>query len=539
MSGNGSNGKSGSGKPSAAPTHVRCAIYTRKSTTDGLDSDFNTLDAQRDASEHYIRAQAHQNWASLPTRYDDGGFTGANTERPALQRLLDDVERGAIDLVVVYKVDRLSRSLLDFARLMERFDKHGVSFVSVTQNFDTSSSMGRLVLNILLSFAQFERELISERTRDKIQAARRRGRWTGGQVSLGYRIEPEGRGLTVLPEEAEVVRLIFDLYLKTHSIGFITERLHELGLATKRHVSQKGKTRGGRRWNKGAVYQVLRNPLYVGKVRGADGTLHPGQHEPIVSLEVFEQVAECMSRRTTGRLRVNRKAEYLLTGLLRCGPCDCAMTSSRGTSHTGKQYRYYRCVRQQEDGGHCPTGMLPVADIEEAVIAQVKEVAARGEVRQRILDHFLSDRGALTAAETTRSNLLTRIETLRAESKRLLGAFTAIGGTGGHTLAQRLGEIEAETDHLRIQLGEVEDRLRALTGAERQVERVASLLEDFDTLWGALVPQEQREFLHLLVECIHVDLDAGGFRIEFHQLCEAPGPPAWDTNTRRAAEVAS
>jgi site-specific DNA recombinase len=506
------------------PKVVRCAIYTRKSTTEGLDSDFNTLDAQREAAEHYIRAQAHLSWTILPGRYDDGGFTGANTDRPALQRLLDDVERGEIDLVVVYKVDRLSRSLLDFARLMERFDKKGVGFVSVTQNFDTSSSMGRLVLNILLSFAQFERELISERTRDKIQAARRKGKWTGGQVSLGYRIDPERRGLAVVPEEADVVRMIFDLYLQTHSIGVITERLNELGLSTKRHVSKNGKARGGRRWNKSTVYQVLRNPLYIGKIRTADGQLHPGEHEPLVSLEAFEEVAASMSLRTTGRIRKNRDSEYILTGLLRCGPCDSAMTSAQGTSRNGKRYRYYRCVRQQQHGGRCPTGHLPAMDIEEAVIAQVKEVATRGEVRQKILDRFFSDTGALSAAETTRAQLLARIEERNAESKRLLAAFSEADG-GGKTLAKRLGEIETEVDHLRIQLGEVEDRLRALTGAQRQVERVARLLDGFGTMWSALVPQEQRELLHLLIDRVVVDLDAGGFRITFHELRLAP-PPA-------------
>ncbi len=533
--GNGTNGRNGNGK--APPGPVRCAIYTRKSTTEGLDSDFNTLDAQRESAEHYIRAQAHQKWTIHPARYDDGGFTGANIDRPALQRLLDDLERGAVDMVVVYKVDRLSRSLLDFARLMERFDKKGVGFVSVTQNFDTSSSMGRLVLNILLSFAQFERELISERTRDKIQAARRRGKWTGGQVSLGYRIDPERRGLAVIHEEAEVVRTIFDLYLQTHSIGVITERLNELGFATKRHVSKSGKARGGRRWNKSTVYQVLRNPLYVGKIRTGDGQLHAGEHEPLVSLEAFERVAESMSLRTTGRIRTNRKSEYILTGLLRCAPCDAAMTSAQGTSRNGKRYRYYRCVHQQENGGRCPTGHLPAMDIEDAVVAQVKEVATRGEVRQKILERFFSDTGALTAAEATRTQLLARIEERNAESKRLLSAFSDAGSGGGKTLAKRLGEIETEIDHLRIQLGEVEDRLRALTAAQRQVERVARLLDGFGKLWGALVPQEQRELLHLLIDRIVVDLDGGGFRIKFHELRVAP-PPA-PTAAPRTEEATS
>ncbi len=201
------------------PKVVRCAIYTRKSTTEGLDSDFNTLDAQREAAEHFIKSQAAQGWRALPTRYDAGGFTGGNLERPALTRLMDDIERGEIDTVVVYKVDRLSRSLLDFSRLVERFEKRHVAFVSITQHFDTSTSMGRLVLHILLSFAQFERELISERTRDKIAAAKRRGKWTGGPLVLGYRVDRLRRALEVVPEEAAVVKLVFELYARTLSMA--------------------------------------------------------------------------------------------------------------------------------------------------------------------------------------------------------------------------------------------------------------------------------------------------------------------------------
>jgi hypothetical protein len=211
------------------------------------------------------------------------------------------------------------------------------------------------------------------------------------------------------------------------------------------------------------------------------------------------------------------------------------MTSAQGTSRNGKRYRYYRCVYQQQHGGRCPTGHLPAMEIEEAVIAQVREVATRGEVRRRILDRFFTDTGALTAAEATRAQLLARIEERNAESKRLLAAFSDADGGGGKTLAKRLGEIETEVDHLRIQLGEVEDRLRALTGAQRQVERVARLLDGFGTMWSALVPQEQRELLHLLIDRVVVDLDAGGFRITFHELRVAPPPaPAATLRTEEA-----
>jgi hypothetical protein len=215
------------------------------------------------------------------------------------------------------------------------------------------------------------------------------------------------------------------------------------------------------------------------------------------------------------------------------------MMSGRGTGRNGKAYRYYRCVHQQNHGARCPTGLLPAAEIEDAVVAQVKEVATKGEVRQRILDRFFSDTSALTAAETARATLAGRIEQLNAESKRLLSAFSTADAGGGNTLAKRLGEIETETDHLRIQLGEVEDRLRALTGAQHQVERVARMLDGFGTLWSALVPQEQRELLHLLIDRIVIDLDAGGFRIEFHEVRIAPDPPPPGPAEAPIGEVAS
>jgi len=263
------------------PKVVRCAIYTRKLTTEGLDSDFNTLDAQREAAEHFIKSQAAQGWKALLERYDDGGFTGGNLERPALTRLMDDIERGEIDTVVVYKVDRLSRSLLDFARLVERFEKRRVAFVSITQHFDTSTSMGRLVLHILLSFAQFERELISERTRDKIAAAKRRGKWTGGPLVLGYRVDRQRRALEVVPGEAAIVKRAFELYERTLSVALTAQRLNARGLTLRTRVAEDGTTRG-RPFSKNAVHRLLRNPLYVGKVRHNDD-LFLGEHEPIIA----------------------------------------------------------------------------------------------------------------------------------------------------------------------------------------------------------------------------------------------------------------
>lgn len=513
----------------AASRPIRCAIYTRKSTSEGLDMDFNTLDAQREAAENYIKSQTGLGWTALPTRYDDGGFTGANLERPALRRLLEDIDRGALDKVVVYKVDRLSRSLLDFSRMVEVFDKRSVGFVSITQQFDTSTSMGRLVLNVLLSFAQFERELISERTRDKIAAARRRGKWTGGPLILGYRIDHDRRALAIVPEEATVVRLIFELYWRTRSICSVAQRLNALGHPQKRRVTRAGKTIGGGPWTKSGVHRVLRNPLYAGKVPQG-GELYRGEHEAIVGIDLFDRVQKSLKDRSTGRgPRQPRKPEYILTGVLRCVPCDAAMTSSRGRGSNGKSYRYYRCRKAQNEGTFCPNGLIPSGEVEAAVIAKVKEVGHHGEIRDRVLAQLEANDGIWTEIRQQRERLTARLADLNAEAKRLLSAFTD-AGAGGKLLAARLGEIEAEMDQVRVQLGDVEIRLSGAEGARSNAQRVTALLDSFGGVWEALVPAERRELLHLIVRRVYIDPDAGALRIVFHDLeaspTKAPATPA-------------
>jgi site-specific DNA recombinase len=264
-----------------AKPELRCAIYTRKLTEEGLDQEFNSLDAQREAGEAYIKSLKHEGWKCLPDRYDDGGFTGGNMDRPAMYRLLADINAGKIDVVVVYKVDRLSRSLLDFAKIMEKFDERNVAFVSVTQQFNTSTSMGRLVLNVLLSFAQFEREIIGERIRDKIAAQRRKGIWGGGPPVLGYDVERANgsRKLVVNPDEAVQVRAIFDLYLELGALSPVMEELEQRGWVTKIWKTKQGQVKGGLPLTKQAIYQVLRNPVYIGKVRHKRD-LYDGEHVP-------------------------------------------------------------------------------------------------------------------------------------------------------------------------------------------------------------------------------------------------------------------
>src|SRR5713226_4580860 len=276
----------------------RCAIYTRKSSEEGLEQDFNSLHAQREACEAFIKSQAGEGWRLVKTAYDDGGLSGGTMERPALQRLLSDINQGLIDVVVVYKVDRLTRSLTDFAKMVEVFDARGVSFVAVTQQFNTTTSMGRLTLNVLLSFAQFEREVTGERIRDKIAASKRKGIWMGGLVPLGY--EVRDRQLIINEAETTIVRHIFTRYCELGSVRLLKEELDRLGVRSKIRVSKDGVESGGQAFSRGALYTLLRNPIYVGEIRHK-GVCHPGQHAPIVDRAMWDKAKS----RTRARLSNN------------------------------------------------------------------------------------------------------------------------------------------------------------------------------------------------------------------------------------------
>src|SRR5947199_8959728 len=303
---------------------LRGAIYTRKSTEEGLEQNFNSLDAQREAALAYIQSQRHEGWKCLPIRYDDGGFTGGNMDRPALTRLLADVEAGKIDSVITYKVDRLSRSLLDFARIIGIFEKHHVSFVSITQQFNSATSMGRLVLNVLLSFAQFEREIISERTRDKIAATRRKGKWAGGTPILGYDVDPHANRLLVNTEEAERVRAIFALYLEQQALVPVVEELERRAWLNKRWLTKAGHERGGLGFTKTNLYRLLTNVSYAGRVRYKT-EVHAGEQAAIVDAETFERVQALLRRNGPGCGRARTRGSDLLPGILRCAPCGCSM----------------------------------------------------------------------------------------------------------------------------------------------------------------------------------------------------------------------
>ena len=346
---------------SDAPRRRRCAIYTRKSTDEGLEKAFNSLDAQREACAAYVHSQRHEGWTLLPDIYDDGGFSGGNMERPGFKQLLADIRAGKVDVVVVYKVDRLTRSLADFAKIVEVLDAAGASFVSITQMFNTSNSMGRLTLNVLLSFAQFEREVISERVRDKIAASKARGMWMGGPVPLGYRVEE--RKLVVVPEEAETVRHIMRRYLKSANVFDLLDGLEREGVVSKTVKGRDGTVRGGVPLRRGALYHLLSNPVYIGLTRHRTKT-YPGQHDAIVDAELFEAVQAQLADRSNPRTSTKgRRAVSLLAGML--GDEQGRPMSPYHTRNHGRRYSYY--ASNPGDGSREPTLRLSAGELDAAV----------------------------------------------------------------------------------------------------------------------------------------------------------------------------
>ncbi len=346
---------------------LRCAVYTRKSSEEGLEQEFNSLDAQREACEAYVASQKPEGWLLVPDRYDDGGISGATLERPALKRLLADIEAHRVDVVVVYKIDRLSRALMDFTKLVEVFDRNNVTFVSVTQSFNTTTSMGRLTLNILLSFAQFEREVIGERIRDKVAASRKRGMWMGGFVPLGY--EARDRKLIVNETEAATVRLIFERFIK---IGSATELVRKL-----RAENVRGKQ--GKVVDKGYIYKLLNNRVYIGEAVHK-GVAYPGEHQAIIDSTLWDGVHTIL-RESPRRRAANTRAQTpaLLKGLI-FGPTDRAMTPTH-TRNGGKLYRYYVSTDVlKRDADFCPVRRLPAAEIEGAVVDQLRGLLRTPEI---------------------------------------------------------------------------------------------------------------------------------------------------------------
>jgi DNA invertase Pin-like site-specific DNA recombinase len=366
-------------------------VYTRKSSEEGLEQDFNSLQAQREACEAFIKSQAGEGWRLVKTQYDDGGISGGTMERPALQRLLSDIDEGRIDVVVVYKVDRLTRSLADFAKLVEIFDAHGVSFVSITQHFNTTTSIGRLTLNMLLSFAQFEREVTGERIRDKIAASKRRGMWMGGPLPLGYDVRD--RKLVINETEAETVRHLFRSYLELGSVRLLEQRLCDEGIRSKLHRKADGFVRGGKPLARGALYLMLQNHLYRGEI-SHKGAVYPGEHPAIIDEALWDAVQkQLMEHRANSADRPKGTMPSLLAGLLYDETGNRLVPSHAVKS--GKRYRYYVSARLiTSSRSEAPDGMrYPAAEVESGVIERIRRFLTNGPAMFEALQSMELDVG--------------------------------------------------------------------------------------------------------------------------------------------------
>jgi DNA invertase Pin-like site-specific DNA recombinase len=425
---------------------LRCAVYTRKSSEEGLEQEFNSLHAQREACESYIASQRSEGWVLVRDQYDDGGISGGTLERPGLKRLLADVDDGLVDVVVVYKIDRLSRSLMDFSKLVEVFDRNGVTFVSVTQSFNTTTSMGRLTLNILLSFAQFEREVTAERIRDKVRASRMKGMWMGGCPPLGYIVKD--RKLLENPEDAAHVRWVFARFIQIGSGTVLARELAERGVTTAR----------GHRIDKKFIYRMLNNRVYIGEAVHK-GTSYPGEHKGIIDREVWDNVHSILTESPRKRA-ANTRADTpsLLKGLL-YGP-DGAAFSPTHTRKGGRLYRYYVSQNVLKHGaGSCPVGRVPAGEIEAAVIAQLRAVFRQPEIVAGTWKAAKAQDGSITEADAV--DALTRLDPLwdelfPAEQARIVSLLVEQVdiGTEGLNVRLRMDGLTALAREMATDVGE-------------------------------------------------------------------------------------
>jgi site-specific DNA recombinase len=482
---------------------TRCAIYTRKSHEEGLDQEFNSLHAQRQAAEAYIQSQVHEGWTPLKNRYDDGGISGGTLDRPALNELMEDIRDHKIDCVVVYKVDRLSRSLLDFARLIDLFDQHNVTFVSVTQQFNTTTSMGRLTLNILLSFAQFEREIIGERIRDKKLATARQGKYIGGQPKLGLDIID--RKYVINPDEAKLVQRIFKMSLQFQSCRKIAETLNAEGLRMKRYVTKNGREIGGQRWRAGSVHSILIDKKYIGKIEHK-GIEYDGEHKAVIESELFEQVAEvlCSNRTYTHKQQTQRFA--LLRRMLRCGECG-SLVQPAWTKNHGREYRYYTCSKRVKTGyANCTLPSLPAGEIESVVVDQLRETLRQPDViAQTFREVAARATIGLNAEQTAR---LDELRTQRKQTENAIRSLLTLEGQGGEFVQFELGRLNGELNTLNNAIVKIENASPGPPATPIELDEVSNALQRLDPIWEMLIPDEQRRVMELLVERVIVAKDS-------------------------------
>ncbi|MBF0395736.1 MAG: recombinase family protein [Desulfobacterales bacterium] len=479
---------------------VSVAIYTRKSTDEGLDKEFNSLEAQREACEAYINSQKHEGWIALPERYDDGGYSGGNMDRPALKRLIEHFEAGKIDAITVYKLDRLSRSLLDFTKLIEIFERNNVSFTSITKSFSTKNSIGRLTLNILLSFAEFERQIIQEKTRDKISASRKKGKWTGGMPILGYDVAPQGGKLIINNDEAAIVQSIFSLYLKHKSILSTLKDITNKGWTMKKWTTKKGIERGGNQFNKKNLFAMLTNILYTGKVKHHDQS-YQGEHTAIINDELWHNVQNALKQNgKNGNKSGVISYSSLLKGLLYCEPCQTLMIHTYSQNNKKIRYHYYACQRALKiSWDTCPTKSIPAQEIEKFVVERIncigKDAAMIAEI---IKETGIQNKNKLEKLYSDEKELSQKLKSYNMQMRSVITKENGDSITKLADLQDAMRDIEAKINGIR-------EELRAVKSNKLEAQDLKTAFGHFNDVWSLLSLREQARVIHLLIEKINYD----------------------------------
>jgi len=476
---------------------MNCAAYTRKSSEEGLDQAFNSLDAQRESCEAYILSQKSEGWVLVPDHYDDGGFSGGNTERPALKALLADIEAGKIQVVVVYKIDRLSRSILDFTQMIDWFDRKGVQFAAVTQRVSTTDAAGRMNLNILMSFSQYEREIAGERIRDKVAAAKRKGKYCGGVPILGYDVNPERNKLLVNPAEAKAVEFAFRRFLQLGSVRTVANELNMQGYHTKKWNTKKGTTHGGVVWNTSHLYRMLNNHTYIGEVIHKNKH-YPGEHEAIIPLDIWTQTQELLKRNSNNPgKRPNERSVSTLRSVLRCGHCDGAMGVTYTNRHK-RRYTYYMCSKDSKRAIHtCPIRRVSAGDIEKVVVQQMGAIFRT----PLMVSNVYQKAKAMETLERERLEIqLSELEQSVVDQHEVMCLLLTGPGNKKALLAQatqRVQETQAQRD-------EVNQRYTSLVLNNLSEASIVESFQTMDVFWKNLHPAEQNRIVHTLIEMIEI-----------------------------------
>jgi site-specific DNA recombinase len=498
-----------------ATAPVRVGIYARVSTDERLGQAFNSIHHQREACESYVNAHRGEGWSGVAEDYSDGGFTGANTTRPALQRLIADVEAGKIDVVLTYKLDRLSRSMRDFLNLLHFFDEHNVSFVSVSQSFDTTTPIGKMTLNLLASFGEFERQVTAARTKDKLGAARRRGKYVGGYLVLGYDRAPEGGHLVVNGDEAEMVREIFRLFLANRSLVATLGELDRRKWTSKKWKTRDGKDFGGGRFDAHKLRRLLGHHIYEGRVL-FEGTLYDGEHAAIISPKVFREVQQVLDagRRDT-RPGAANKYGCLLRGLLFCG-CGSPMVHTP-TTRGSRIFRYYRCAATMRRGAAtCSTRLVRAALIEDSVVAQVRRIGTdtrlQHETFQQAVAQIATER---RAARVEARRLKREVAAGKRDLVRLVDTLTRTTGSAASAVQEQLAVAQERLAAIEARLAEVLTTVESLAAQQVDEADVARALQDFEGLWSVLVLAEKERLLHLLISAVRYDGANGALEIDW------------------------